>query len=91
MRGWNKIRAVMMICVALGWWSVWFPEFAVWADAVCVTEDEKEFDNKLQETISLEEARVISRGLANVDREQIQIKSRLLTLLKQQLRERGEK
>ena len=91
MRGWSKIKAVMMICVALGWWSVWFPEFAVWADAVCVAEYEQDITNKLQGEISLEEARVISREIVHADRDQIQIKSRLLALRKPQLRERGEK
>lgn len=73
MSRWNKLRAVMMICTALGWWSVWFPEFAVWADAVCVVSQEEE------------DAIAISRGMAHADREQIHIKSRLLQLLKQQL------
>ena len=40
MRSWRNIKTVITISIALGWWSVWFPEMAVWADAVRVVEAE---------------------------------------------------
>ena len=92
MRKWRNIKAVITICAALGWWSVWFPEMAVWADAVRVTEGEEMLTaNELQEDISWEDARAIGKGLSHADREQIVIRSRLLMLLKAQWQERGEK
>lgn len=84
MRSWRNIKAVIMICIALGWWSVWFPEMAVWADAVRDVEQE-DMD------LTWEQAGAIGRGFSQADRDQIVIKSRLLMLLKEQWQERGEK
>ena len=97
MRSWRNIKAVVMICIALGWWSVWFPEMAVWADAVRAVEQEgAEMFNGLSEEplqtgLTWEQAEAIGRGFSQADREQIVIKSRLLMLLKEQWQERGEK
>ncbi len=84
MRSWRNIKAVIMICIALGWWSVWFPEMAVWADAVRAVEQE-------DMGLTWEQAEAIGRGFSRADRDQIVIKSRLLMLLKEQWQERGEK
>ena len=84
MRSWRNIKAVIMICIALGWWSVWFPEMAVWADAVRAADQE-------DMGLTWEQAEVIGRGFSQADRDQIVIKSRLLMLLKEQWQERGEK
>ena len=88
MRSFQKYRAIWMICAAIGWWGVWFPELAVWADVVCVTEDACQEDSvQMQEkVVECDSAREIYGGLLRADKEQIQIKSRLLMLIEQHFR-----
>lgn len=93
MSRWKRMRAIVMICAALGWWNVWFPELAVWADAIRVVEETPVEDGSVSETVQLhenvvkyEDVREICDGLLSAGREQIRLKSRLLVLLEQYLR-----
>ena len=74
MARWRTWRAVISLCIALGWWGMWFPELALWTESVVVEETEKNMPE--QET-----ARRIYQGLMKADREQIQVKSRLLQMI----------
>ncbi len=78
---WLGIRVAAGLCAALGWWGLLYPELALTPDTVNVSvqdsdgsltarEQEWSFDSDLY----LE--------LLNADREQITIRSRLLTELK---------
>ncbi len=80
---WKKLRAVLSLCVALGWWGIWFPELAVWAEAVCVVEEDSESTavQSGEKVVECETAREIYDGLLHADRKQIQVKSRLLQLV----------
>lgn len=87
MRKWKNFRAVLMICAALGWWGIWFPELAVWADAVCVvTQDSAQGSvQQGEKVVECDTAQEICDGLLHADKEQIQLRSRLFTLLEQYL------
>jgi len=90
MTGFKRFRAVIMMCAALGWWGIWFPELAVWADTVCVVEEEYS-ENTVQQRekmIEYDAAWEIIEGLKQADREQIQVKSRLLQLIEQYLQKK---
>ena len=92
MTEWKKCRVVLMLCAVLGWWGIWFPELAVWPDAVCVAEDMRE-ETSVQtdeKVVECDSAREIYDGLLQADREQIQVRSRLLKLLEQHLRKKSE-
>jgi len=84
MTGFKRFRAVVMMCAALGWWGIWFPELAVWADAVCVVEEECS-EGTMQQG---KEVREICNGLLKADKDQIQVKSRLLQLVEQYLKKK---
>ena len=90
MKQWNKFRAVITICAALGWWGIWFPELAVRAGVVQAVEDVAVEGECLSETVQprenvvqYEDVRKICDGLLAVDKDQIRIRSRLLVLLEQ--------
>ncbi len=90
MTGFKRFRAVVMMCAALGWWGIWFPELAVWADAVCVVEEECS-ENTVQQgekVIECDTVREICDGLRQADKGQIQVKSRLLQLIEQYLQKK---
>ena len=82
MTGFKRFRAVVTMCAVLGWWGIWFPELAVWADAVCVVEEE------CSEGTQRKDIREICNGLLKADKEQIQVKSRLLQLVEQYLKKK---
>ena len=90
MTGFKRFRAVIMMCAALGWWGVWFPELAVWADAVCVVEDESKNGTVQQgeKVIECDTVQEICDGLLRADKGQIQVKSRLLALIEQYLQKK---
>ena len=79
MTGFKRFRAVVTMCAVLGWWGIWFPELAVWADAVCVVEEECS-ESSVQQR---KEVREICNGLLKAEKGQIQVKSRLLQLVEQ--------
>ena len=79
MTGFKRFRAVVTLCAVLGWWGIWFPELAVWADAVCVVEEDSSESTVQQK----KEVWEICEGLLKADKEQIQVKSRLLQLVEQ--------
>lgn len=81
MSDWRKLRAVLTLCAALGWWGAWFPELAVWTDAVCVVQEESSASVQTKESVVEYEACEIYNGLLHADREQIKVKSRLIELL----------
>ena len=85
MTGFKRFRAVVTMCAVLGWWGIWFPELAVWADVVCVVEEENSGDIVQQggKVIECDTVQEIYTGLLKADKEQIQIKSRLLQLVEQ--------
>ncbi len=90
MNDWKKLRAVLTLCAALGWWGVWFPELAVWADIVCVAEED-ETNTSVQageNVVECEAAREIYDDLLYADKDQIQVKSRLLQLIGQYLQKK---
>lgn len=90
MSEWKKLRAVLSLCAALGWWGIWFPELAVWAEAVCVVEEDSESAavQRGENVAEYETAREIYDGLLHADREQIQVKSRLLQLVERYLQKK---
>lgn len=87
MRAFQKYRAMWIICIAIGWWGVWFPELVVWTDAVCVTEDVCQEDSVQMQgkVVECDSVHEICEGLMYADKEQIQIKSRLFMLIEQYL------
>ena len=90
MTGFKRFRAVVMMCAALGWWGIWFPELAVWADAVCVVEEEHS-QNAVQQgekVVECDTVREICEGLRQADKGQIKVKSRLLQLIEQYLQKK---
>lgn len=72
-----KYRAVLILCAALGWWGLWFPELAVWSDAVVVREENASVQQE-ENVIEWETAQTLYRDLMQADRDQIQVRSRLL-------------
>lgn len=72
-----KCRAVLILCAALGWWGLWFPELAVWSDAVVVREENASVQQE-ENVIEWETAQTLYRDLMQADRDQIQVRSRLL-------------
>ena len=77
----KTLKNVLIITTALGWWGIWFPELAVWGNAVCVSPQEgvvTEYQSRDVKTVW-----EICEELRCVDRSQIQIKSRLLTIIDQ--------
>ncbi len=90
MTGLKKYRTVLLMCAAIGWWGIWFPELAVWTGAVCA-EDGQQQKNTVQQkekVIECDSVREIYEGLLQADREQIQMKSRLLTMIDQYLQKK---
>lgn len=87
MKDWKKMRAVVTICAALGWWGIWFPELAVWTEVVCVVEDGQQGKSVQMEenVVECEDVRRICEGLLKADKEQIRLKSRLLVLIERYL------
>ena len=84
MTEWKKCRVVLMICAVLGWWGIWFPELAVWGNAVCVATEQSEAKSIEQlQAMDMNTVREICDGLKIADRSQIQIKSRLLIAIDQ--------
>jgi len=82
MAGFRKMRAILTICAALGWWGVWFPELAVWTDAVCVIPEKKEMSVQWEENVvEYKSVSDIYKGLMQADKEQIRVKSRLLEII----------
>lgn len=73
---WKKMRGVLSLCIALGWWGIWFPELAVWTEAVCVVDENTE-----QSYEQSAGAREIYNGLLHAQRDHVQIKSRLLQIV----------
>lgn len=78
---WLGIRVAAGLCAALGWWGLLYPELALTPDTVKVsTQDNdgtaaaREQEWSFDSTLYLE--------LLNADRDQITIRSRLLTELK---------
>ena len=90
MTGFKRFRAIVTMCAVLGWWGIWFPELAVWADAVCVVEEENSEDTAQQtgKVIEYDTVQEIYTGLLKADKEQIQVKSRLLQLVEQYLKKK---
>ena len=116
---WKKMRVVLSLCIALSWWGVWFPELAVWTEAVCVVDEtgeqsyawtageaakqlqgrnagevaeqpygrsegeaaEQSHGRSAGEASEYKNAREIYHGLLHAQRDQIQIKSRLLQII----------
>ncbi|MCI9231104.1 MAG: hypothetical protein HFH97_13940 [Lachnospiraceae bacterium] len=79
---WLGIRVAAGLCAALGWWGLLYPELALTPDTVKVSAQDNDgtVTTRNQEwsfdgTLYLE--------LLNADREQITIRSRLLTELKE--------
>ena len=77
MSRWKTMKAVWLVCVALGWWGFWFPELAVWTETICVAEEES--DSRM------ESAREVWKGLMHAQRDQIKMKSRLLEIVERYL------
>ena len=90
MTGFKQFRAVLLMCAALGWWGIWFPELAVWADAVCVVEEESSGDTvqQAEKVVEYDTVREIYHGLRQADKTQIQVKSRLLQMIEQYLQKK---
>jgi len=84
---WKNYRTVLMMCVALGWWGIWFPEFAVWTESVCAVEtEEKSSSVQFEENmVQLETAREVYEGLLHAEKDQIRIKSRLFEIIEKYL------
>lgn len=74
---WLKLRAVMTICAAFGWWGLLYPEFALTPDTVQVYKE-----NSAGELTQIErnwlDGRTLFRELLSADREDISIRSKLL-------------
>ena len=87
MTKWKTYRTVLMMCVALGWWGIWFPELAVWTEAVCAVEVEEKSSSVQSEdnVVQLETAREVYEGLLHAERDQICIKSRLFEIIERYL------
>lgn len=96
---WNSIKGAAVICAAIGWWSIWFPELAVWSEGVrpvpqeteAGTEESVQEEWGESEKICSSRAREIYRGLLQADREQIQVKSRIYELIRQYLGEEEDR
>ena len=90
MSHWKTFRAVLTVCAALGWWGIWFPELAVWTEAVCAVKDEDESASvqKEKDVVEYETAREVLDGLMHADREQIRIRSRLLEAVERYLQKK---
>ncbi len=82
-----KYRAMLVICAALGWWGIWFPELAVQTEAVCVVEENGQKSTVQQGKKVLECGTVqeICDGLRHADKEQIQVRCRIFMLVEQYL------
>lgn len=81
MSGWRKFKTVFTICAALGWWGIWFPELALWTEAVSV--EEQQAVQSEENLLEYETAAQFCNSLLSADREEIQIKSRLLQLVEE--------
>lgn len=80
----KTFKSVLIITAALGWWGIWFPELAVWGNAVCVATEQSEAKSIEQlQAMDMNIVREICDGLKIADRSQIQIKSRLLIAIDQ--------
>jgi len=82
-------RVIFIMCVALGWWGVWFPELAVWTEAICIAEETD--DAQIEKNVAeYESAREIFNGLMHAQRDQIRIRSRFLEIVERYLQSRRD-
>ena len=73
MTGWRKVKTIFVICAAVGWWGIWFPELAVWTEAVCVVQE----DGLQKSEENIVNCESVYKGFMQADKSQIKIKSRL--------------
>ena len=80
----KALRSVVIITAALGWWGIWFPELAVWGNAVCVADQQvKSEEMRPWQESDIDFVWEVWDGFRNAERSQIQIKSRLLSAIDQ--------
>lgn len=71
------IRAIISMCLAIGWWDLWYPEITREADIYRVVYEEGTVQNS-QEVVKWELDEYTFYDFLSMDSDQIQFRSRLL-------------
>ena len=83
---WQEWRAVVVLCIGLGWWGFWYPELEQVADVYAIVWEDGTVQNS-SEVIKCELNEQSIWGLQDVDRSRIKISSRLWKLLQEYFEE----
>lgn len=78
------IRAMIGMCLAIGWWDLWYPEIAREADVYKVVYEEGTVQ-KSEEVVKYEFSEYSFYDFLKMDSEQIQFRSRLLEWIEEYL------
>lgn len=74
---WLKLRAVMTLCAALGWWGLLYPEFVLTPETIHIYQEDSDGTLTPLEHKQLD-CRELYYNLLNADRKDITFRSKLL-------------
>ncbi len=78
------IRAMISMCLAIGWWDFWYPEITREADVYRVVYDEGTVQTS-EEVVKYELSEYSFYDFLKMDSDQIQFRSRLLEWIEEYL------
>lgn len=85
MKQWRIKGCLRIICTILavfGWWGLFFPEFTLNQDTVCIQVSEAEAESQAKEAFGSPSGQELLKLLLQAEPEQITYRSRLFTEIK---------
>ena len=81
---WTKlgVQIILTFVAAFGWWGLFFPEFTLNQDTVCIQVSEAEAESQAKEAFGSLSGQELLKLLLQAEPEQITYRSRLFTEIK---------
>lgn len=79
---WQGVRLAMVMCMAIGWWGLWYPELITAADAYAIVQEDGTV-LLASEVIECELGEAYCEELLQADHSQIRFRSRFLQWLEE--------